>query len=142
MFLSLHLLRIFLPQMKCKSLKAKITQAESLTKKVEQLSSSLPPKEKDVLQRQVLSLTSDLKLKMEQLENDRKRLEDFECRLEAVTNKLMEFEEKLNKVDENNAVFMKVSGCSKAKAPYYMLIAQERTYSRDVYFGGNAKLLL
>ena len=97
-----------LTQMKCKSLEGKLAQVEGLTTKVEQLSSSLPPKEKDVLERQVFALKSDLEFKMEQLENDRKRIKDFDSRLETVGNTLTEFEGKLSKVGENNADVIKV----------------------------------
>ena len=95
-------------------MESKVTQAESLARKVEQLSSSLPLKEKDVLQRQVIALKNDLQLKMDELENDRKRI-DFECRLEAMGNKLAEFEDRMSKGDENNADFMKVTSFSKSK---------------------------
>lgn len=95
--------------MKYKSLEGKLAQAEGLTKKVEQLSTSLPPKEKDVLERQVIALKGDLKFKMEQLENDRKRMEDFDSRLETVKNTLTEFEGRLSKVGENNADVIKVT---------------------------------
>ena len=94
--------------MKCKTLKAKITETESLAKKVEQLSSSLPPKEKDVLQRQVSALKSDLKLKMEQLENDRKAI-DLKRRLETVEKSLIIFEDRMSKADGNDVHFMKVT---------------------------------
>ena len=94
--------------MKCKSLEGKLAQVEGLTTKVEQLSSSLPPKEKDVLERQVFALESDLKFKMEQLENDRKRIKDFDSRLETVGNTLTEFERRFSKVGENNADVVKV----------------------------------
>jgi uncharacterized linocin/CFP29 family protein len=95
-------------------LESKVTQAESLARKVEQLSSSLPLKEKDVLQRQVIALKNDLQFKMDELENDRKRI-DFECRLEAMGNKLAEFEDRMSKEGENNADFMKVTSFSKSK---------------------------
>ena len=79
--------------------------------KVDQLSSILPSKERDVLQRQITTLSNDLKRKIEQLKNDKKRI-DFECKLKAVENTLMEFEEKFSKVDKNDAKFMKVSSQS------------------------------
>lgn len=74
-----------------------------------QLLLSLPPKEKDVLQRQVMALKNDLKFKMEQFENDRKKMEDFDTRLETVRSMLAEFEQSLSKVDENNASVIKVT---------------------------------
>ena len=89
-------------------MEAKITEIESLEKKVQQLSGSLPTKENDVLQRQVFTLKSDLKLKMEQIENDRKRI-DFERRLETLENNLTAFEDGMTKKDGNTAGFMKVT---------------------------------
>ena len=87
----------------------KIAQAEGLTTEMGQLLLSLPPKEKDVLQRQVMALKSDLKFKMEQFENDRKKMEDFYTRLDTVRSMLTEFELRLNEVDENNAGVIKVT---------------------------------
>ena len=92
-----------LTQIKCKSLEEKIAQAEGLTTEMGQLLLSLPSKEKDVLRRQVMALKSDLKFKMEQFENDRKKVKDFHTRLETVRSMLTEFEQRLSKVDENNA---------------------------------------
>lgn len=90
-----------------------ITRVECLAIKVEQLSPSLSPNEKDVLQRQVDALNSDLKLKMKELKDNRKKVEEFEYKLRAVASELTEFEEKLSKEEGTKADLVKVKiGCN------------------------------
>lgn len=81
-------------QARCQNLKEKITQVDCLKQRIEQLC-SLPQEEKEVLQRQINALESDLKFKREQQEY-KKRSDEFECRLEDVRDKIAEMEEKLN----------------------------------------------
>lgn len=101
-------------QARSKLLEGKLGHVERLAKKVEELSSNLPPKEKDVLRRQVAALKNDFVSKINQLDNDRKTVEDFYGKLQDMQSKIAEFEDKLRLNDgENNAEFRKVGSLCK-----------------------------
>ncbi|XP_028409089.1 uncharacterized protein LOC114531672 [Dendronephthya gigantea] len=88
---------------KSKNLKEKISQVDRVKQRVDQLC-SLPQEEKDVLHKQINALESDIKFKMEQLENG-KRSKGFGRRLENVRDKIAEIEERLNEFGNDRKAF-------------------------------------